>query len=163
TGWGKGLAASVSFGGSAFQSAPNGFVAGVGDVDADGLADTLLGSTSGRAYLILGNKSLATQWSIQAALSGVAAAASAPYAPGPRDRSSLRSVAAGPGGGVSVGASGGGSAASAAGQPSGPLSWLGRLLGRGQTPGAHPAQGVGGMLRYVDDDYCASCANDGHS
>jgi hypothetical protein len=61
-----------------FWPAPSGFLAAPGDVDADGRADLLLGNADGDAYLLLG----ADLDQVAATLTGVAAAASVPYAAG---------------------------------------------------------------------------------
>lgn len=55
-----------------------GFVAAAGDVDADGLDDILIGGSSSQAFLILGNA--AALQGTHATISGVAAAASTPFA-----------------------------------------------------------------------------------
>ena len=82
SGWSMGMAADVSF--SGYSPAPNKFIAAVGDVNVDGLNDILLGATGGggRAYLVLGSADLATNQPVQAQISGVSSAASAPYAAG---------------------------------------------------------------------------------
>lgn len=156
---------------SAYAPAPAGFLAAPGDVDADGLDDILLGVPGNHtAYLLLGSTAITVTGSpmpaIQATLERVSAAASAPYAAGADvncDASSdLLVVPYDP----SV-------------TPLGP-SWV----NFGDLPYIHPdalpvAPAGGGApqdtaealahgaeavlaLRYVDDDYCAACPNDGH-
>ncbi len=61
-----------------FTPAPSGFLVAPGDVDSDGLNDVLIGNADDNAILILGSD-LDT---IQATLTGVETAASAPYAAG---------------------------------------------------------------------------------
>ncbi len=61
-----------------FTPEPSGFLAAPGDVDADGLADVLVRNADGDAYLVLG----ADLGSVQATLTDVRAAATAPYATG---------------------------------------------------------------------------------
>jgi hypothetical protein len=61
-----------------FSPAPSGFLAAPGDVDADGLADILVGNADGDAYLILGEDTAA----VEATLTGVETAASTRYAAG---------------------------------------------------------------------------------
>ena len=60
----------------------DGFLAAPGDVNADGFNDMLLGTTAGKAYLILGGASLPATPPVEATLEGVAGAASAPYTTG---------------------------------------------------------------------------------
>ena len=61
----------------------SGTIYGVGDVNADGRSDLLLGATSNRAYLVPGTTTLGSQApDILATLSDVASAASAPYSAG---------------------------------------------------------------------------------
>ncbi len=184
SGWKLGLTPDVTF--SGYTPAPNGFVAGVGDVDNDGKNDLLLGTLSGRAYLVLGRSDLATNQPVQAELSNVGAAASAPFAAGADvncDRSSdllivpfgsqvaaktaearetkramRRELDLGPAtapvpltklptsesGGWSDGSGGAGRTVSA------------RVASKALAPAAAP------VTRFVDDDYCATCGNDGH-
>ncbi|MCP4165499.1 MAG: hypothetical protein GY759_06350, partial [Chloroflexi bacterium] len=83
SGWSLGMGADVSF--SGYSPAPNNFIATPGDVNVDGFNDILLGATGGggRAYLVHGSADLATNQPVQAQISGVSSAASAPYATGP--------------------------------------------------------------------------------
>ncbi|MCB9133222.1 MAG: VCBS repeat-containing protein [Anaerolineales bacterium] len=81
SGWTTGMAPSVTFSGStAFDS----FIAAPGDVNADGINDVLLGSSSagGSAFLYHGRSDLASNQPVQAEIGGVSGAASAPYAAG---------------------------------------------------------------------------------
>ncbi|MEZ4768655.1 MAG: Ig-like domain-containing protein [Caldilineales bacterium] len=81
SGWTAGMAPSVTFSGStAFDS----FISAPGDVNADGINDVLLGSSSagGSAFLYHGRPDLATNQPVQAEIGGVSSAASAPYAAG---------------------------------------------------------------------------------
>ncbi|MFN8474388.1 MAG: Ig-like domain-containing protein [Anaerolineae bacterium] len=184
SGWKLGLTPDVTFGG--YTPAPNGFVAGVGDVDNDGKNDLLLGTLSGRAYLVLGRSDLASNQPVQAQLSNVGAAASAPFAAGADvncDRSSdllivpigeqtaaktaearetkramrheldlgpatapvaLSKLPTSASGGWSEGSGVAGRAFSA------------RATSKALAPAAAP------VTRFVDDDYCATCGNDGH-
>ncbi|MCP4212939.1 MAG: hypothetical protein GY764_15885 [Halieaceae bacterium] len=82
SGWSPSMSADVTFDG--YTPAPNNFIAAVGDVNGDGLNDILLGATGGggRAYLVHGSGDLATNQPVQAQISGVSSAASAPYAAG---------------------------------------------------------------------------------
>ncbi|MCW5849363.1 MAG: VCBS repeat-containing protein, partial [Anaerolineae bacterium] len=65
-----------------YVDAPSGFLAAPGDVNADGKADLLLGTAAGNAYLIHGAASFSAPPTVAATLTGVASAASAPYAAG---------------------------------------------------------------------------------
>ncbi|MCP4212938.1 MAG: hypothetical protein GY764_15880 [Halieaceae bacterium] len=82
SGWSMGMSADVSFDG--YSPPPNSFIAAPGDVNVDGINDILLGATGGgsRAYLVHGSADLATNQPVQAQISGVSSAASAPYAAG---------------------------------------------------------------------------------
>ncbi|NJL34384.1 MAG: VCBS repeat-containing protein [Chloroflexaceae bacterium] len=72
---------SITFTGIA--PAPDGFIAAPGDINGDGLGDILIGaSANNSAYLFLGANGLASVPPVQATLTGVAGAASAPYAAG---------------------------------------------------------------------------------
>ena len=57
---------------------PNGQIAGVGDINADGKNDILLGTVSGRAYLVVGRADLNVSQPISAELASVGAVAAAP-------------------------------------------------------------------------------------
>ncbi|MFN8485853.1 MAG: hypothetical protein U0768_22660 [Anaerolineae bacterium] len=185
SGWKPGLTPDVTF--SGYTPAPNGFIAGVGDVDRDGKNDLLLGTLSGRAYLVLGRADLASNQPVQAQLSGVGAAASAPFAAGADvncDQSSDLLI-------VSAGAQVAAKTAEARetkramrreldlGPATAPVA-LGKLPTR-ESGGWSEGNGAAGhgahqsaaaktlaptatpVTRFVDDDYCATCGNDGHT
>ncbi|MFN8482271.1 MAG: hypothetical protein U0768_04305 [Anaerolineae bacterium] len=191
SGWSMSMTANVSFTG--YPVPANGFIAAAGDVNTDGLNDVLLGTVSGRAYLVLGSASLATNHPIQAQLSNVGAAASAPYAAGADancDQSSdLLLVPFG----TQMAASAKETTAYKRAMrheldlgPSPaprPLNELPVFVQNGDGPAAPSvfgsvgdaealgAKAVGEPTQvltaaqnlYVDDDYCSSCANDGHT
>ncbi|MFN8474925.1 MAG: Ig-like domain-containing protein [Anaerolineae bacterium] len=191
SGWSMNMTANVSFTG--YPVAPNGFIAGVGDVNSDGKSDIMLGTVSGRAYLVRGAADLATNHPIQAQFSDVGAAASAPYAAAADvncDKSSDLLL-------VPFGTQMTASAKETAEYkravrreldlgPSTaprPLNELPVFMQNGDglaAPSAfasvidaealsskamaEPGQVMtAAQTRYVDDDYCASCANDGHA
>ena len=201
-GWSTGMTADVGF--SGYQPVPSGFLAGVGDVNDDGLNDLLLGTLSGRAYLVHGRSDLATSQPVAAVLSNAADAASAPYAAGADtncdDSSDLMlipmawgaSVGASVEGATGLGVDGEGFAARrVALEAQRPLR---TELSLGQAPrprsldelpvavsggwaNATPLENAGlrgagdGLqsltatptMLFVDDDYCETCANDGHT
>ena len=67
---------------SGYVDPASGFLAAPGDVNADGKDDILLGTAAGNAYLIYGAASFSAPPAVAATLTGVAGAASAPYAAG---------------------------------------------------------------------------------
>ena len=145
---------------SGYTPAPSGFLAAPGDVNADGFNDMILGVPSNNsAYLVLGAASLPASPVIQATFTGVAAVASAPYSAGADlncDLSadllmlSTQTIAS----------------------PSTPSVKGSSLFGsdsfvsQQNLPVAptvnNPADNPAGVF-YVDDDFCSSCANDGHT
>nr|MCU0490466.1 Ig-like domain repeat protein [Chloroflexaceae bacterium] len=142
---------------NAYTPSPDGFVAAVGDVNADGLNDFLLGAAAdSSAYLIHGAATLVANSNPAARLTGVLAAASAPYATGADlncDASSdllLLPQATPP------------AAPPRAARTSDADNFIppGRLPGASITSGP-PAAPAPANPRYVDDDYCATCRNDG--
>ncbi|HSH05610.1 MAG TPA: Ig-like domain-containing protein [Anaerolineae bacterium] len=149
---------SIGFGG--FNPAASGFMAGVGDVDADGRGDLLLGNADGDAYLFLGSDLS----QVQATISGVETAVSAPYfagadvnADGSSDLLLLPSAATG------------GFAEYQSRFKITPIEreWLPTAAAVTEqsiaVDGVAPVgmNGVTAISISVDDDYCAACANDG--
>ncbi|MCP4363502.1 MAG: hypothetical protein GY796_36335, partial [Chloroflexi bacterium] len=141
----------------AFSPAPDGFLTAAGDVDRDGRHDLLVGNANGDAYLIVGNDLN----NVAATFTGVDTAASSLYAAGADLNSDGASdVLLVP------------SASAAAGlglnglmnTPHIRQEWLSVSGTAGETNGrAFSPLAVGASDIYVDDDYCAACANDGYT
>ncbi len=216
SGWNMNMTPDVRFGGYTSPS-PNGFIAAVGDVNSDGLNDILLGTTaaSGKTRLVLGRADLATNQPVQAQLSLVGAAASAPYAAGADvncDSSSdmllvpSGSLTAGSARATEAGAAevaeSQAEAAAIARQAAETKRAMRHELALGPSPAPRPLNELPVFLQgddgptgasvvssvgdaddmrpqamaepgqaaattaqnlYVDDDYCSTCANDGHT
>lgn len=153
-GWGV----SLSLGG--YSPAPDGFIAAPGDVDADGINDIVLGVASNNsAYLILGRAGLSGTPNVQATFTGVAAVASAPYSVGADLNCDLSSdllmlptqalpAQTNPFLGVNT-------------------TFASKSFVSPQNlpaaPGVIAATATAPGVRYVDNDYCATCANDGRT
>jgi len=149
---------NVEFAG--YNPVPSGFLAAPGDVNADGFNDIIMGVPSNNsAYLVLGAASLPASPVIQATFTGVAAVASAPYSAGADLNCDLSSdllmlstqTVASP------------SLPSVKGSS---LFGVDSFVSQQNLPVAptvnSTADNPAGVF-YVDDDYCASCANDGHT
>ncbi|MFN8475368.1 MAG: hypothetical protein U0822_24505 [Anaerolineae bacterium] len=215
SGWTMNMTPDVKFGGYTSPS-PNGFIAAVGDVNSDGLNDILLGTTaaSGKTRLVLGRSDLATNQPVQAQLSLVGAAASAPYAAGADvNCDSSSDILLVPSGSLTAGSAKATEASAAevaasqeeataiAKQAAETKRAMRHELDLGPSPAPRPlnelpvflqgddgptgASIVGSVAdigvmqsqatnepgqvataaqnRYVDDDYCSTCANDGHT
>ena len=145
---------------SGYAAAPSGFLAAPGDVNADGLNDIILGVPGNNsAYLFLGAASLPTSLPIQATFTGVAAVASAPYSAGADLNCDISADL------LMV------STQTIPAQV--PLNVKGTsLLGADSlvsqsslpvAPSVNTATVNAPGVRYVDDDYCFSCGNDGHT
>jgi hypothetical protein len=135
-----------------YTNATNGLLAAPGDINADGAAEILLGVPGDQSALLIDGASR----NVLATLTGVAAAASVPYAAGADlncDASSdlLLIPTAAP-----------------ADAPPESIRVLdpAQFIAPSRLPGASitnnpPAPVISTGTRVVDDDYCASCANDG--
>ena len=151
---------SFSLAFSGYAPAPSGFLAAPGDVDGDGINDIVLGVPSNNsAYLILGRAGISGSPNIQATFTGVAAVASAPYSVGADLNCDL--------------------SADLLMLPTQALpAQANPLLGMNTTfasksfvspqnlpvaPSAITTTATAAGVRYVDNDYCFTCANDGRT
>jgi uncharacterized repeat protein (TIGR01451 family) len=158
------LAAS-SYGASSFR-----FLAAPGDVNGDGRSDLLLGTGNGNALLILGAPSFSASPPVQATLTGVAAAASAPYALGGDlncdGSSDLLLVPTSVGTGTNATGQvrfGPVPHVAPADLPRSPVAGASPAAALREAFAAAPATAGPTTILYVDPDYCATCANDGHT
>ncbi|MCW5852638.1 MAG: hypothetical protein KIT87_21380 [Anaerolineae bacterium] len=171
---------------SSYTPSAAGLLAGVGDVDRDGWNDILIGNAAGDAYLFHGAASLTPGVLPVVTLTGVAAAASAPYAAGADlncDASSDLLLI--PGAALVAAKSDSGAVSTLPrteldfAQANVPSNRLpvgtedgGSVSERRTEVGGRTEDGVDKMegvqnhnppTLYVDDDYCSACANDGHT
>ncbi len=159
--WGQGYGGDATL---SYSPAASGVLAAAGDVNADGLNDLLLGTSTNQAYVIHGSATRPGSPAIAATIDNAAAVASAPYAAGSDLNCDLSSdlliVPPDAGGGQETPAE----------------------IAHGPVPQPDPAglpvsaqvQGPGAISRqplraqqasdtvYVSPTYCASCDNDGH-
>ncbi|MFN8485854.1 MAG: FG-GAP-like repeat-containing protein [Anaerolineae bacterium] len=173
SGWRANMTPDVTF--TYTAPAPNGPIVGVGDVNADGKNDIALGTISGRAYLVLGAADLAQNQPVQAQLGNVNQIASAPFA-------SVADVNCDASSDLLIVPRNDGAAPSAATRAARRAQRAELSLGPATAPRAltslptserdadvvqarpaAKAAAAAAVTRYVDDDYCATCANDGRA
>ncbi|MFN8496882.1 MAG: FG-GAP-like repeat-containing protein [Anaerolineae bacterium] len=169
-GWRPNMTPDVTF--TYTAPAPNGPIAGVGDVNADGKNDIVLGTISGRAYLVLGATDLAQNQPVEAQLASVNKIASAPFAAGADvncDASSDLLIASQAQGALDSLAKREARRALRAELSLGPATAPRPLTslptsGRGENTAAPLAaqKAAAVVTRQVDDDYCATCPNEGY-
>ncbi len=148
-----------------YSPAAAGVLSAPGDVNADGYDDIVLGNASGDSYLIHGASSLASIPNIEATISDVQSIASTPYSLGADlngDSSSDLLVLPSGIGGATASASALFTSMPQIHPSHLPISGGAGHRGTSQINAAGTETIAGTWTAHVDDDYCATCDNDGY-